>query len=112
MGILHDLLKDIHLVHDNALALADPAKATTAAHHGFFGATADLVHGLESRVLAIENALFGEQTSAPATPVTEPTPPAPAPSTEPSSTEPVAAAPAPAVEPAPVTDAQPNAPVA
>ena len=98
MGILHDLLDKIHHAHDNALQLADPARAKTEAHHGFFQMTADLVHSLEARIEAVEHALFGSpepaQAAAPA--------PAPAPVEVPAAA--VSAVPtpeAPAVVPAP-----------
>lgn len=61
MGILHEMLAKIHLAHDNALALADPQRVKTEAHHGFFAEVADLVHALEARVESIEHALFGAQ---------------------------------------------------
>lgn len=104
MGILHDMLAKIHLASDNALQLADPKAAQTEANHGFLAEVADMVHGLESRIVALETSLFGTKQAE--TPAEAPAPAAEAPNVaaavagessavavsaaEPSSTEPSA----------------------
>lgn len=59
MGILHDLLAKLHLVRENAQQLADPEAAEAKAHSSFLSEAADVIHGLEARVKALEESLFG-----------------------------------------------------